>query len=134
MGSVVGELQRLAYLRERTTELSNGYVMAMGELMQIAREALGEHSFEVWVDEAMPFGVDTARRYLAVYLAKTHLPDAPLPPAHRALYAVGYGTMPETRREPCRAASQITAELLRCDLGELSPRLRVALEAWLAGR
>ena len=122
-----------ADLGQRIVDLANEFVVQTGEVLETARQELGLMEYERFVVEQLPFGIETARRYRAVYLAVTNLPDAPLPAAHRALYAVGHGDMPECVQEPCRSAQETAGELLRHDASELSGRLRVSLEAWLAG-
>jgi hypothetical protein len=110
---------------------ASDYVITTGGLLNDARELLGQEAYERWVVESLPFGLDTARRYRAVYLAVTNLPDAPLPAPHRALYAVGHGDMPEEVVPPERPVEETAADLLRHDPSELSARLRVLLEVWL---
>ena len=133
MVSVASDPATIAHLTERVVEVANQYVVITGEVLQLGLEAFGREGYEQWIAEWLPFNVSTAERYRAVHLAITHLPEAPLPAAHGAMYAVGHGAMPEQHEQPGRTADELAADLLRYFPRELSPRLRVALEVWLVG-
>lgn len=133
MGRVSAVASVRADLQDRIIVEANDYVIATGRLLHEGREALGHAAYEKWVVEDLPFSLSAARRYRAVYLAVANLPDAPLPAAYRALYAVGAGNMPETIEHPDRPLEETAADLLRHDPSELSKRLRIVLEVWLVG-
>ena len=133
MPKVAERAAALAHLTDRVTEVSNDHVLQVGEILQVGREELGRAVYERWVAERLPFSLTAAERYRAVYLAVTNLPDAPLPAPHRALYAVGLGQLPERAVGPCLTADELASDLIRYDASEVSPRLRVVIEAWLVG-
>ena len=63
-------------------------VMRVGELLERGFQMYPD-DWKRWVDEDLPFGLDTARRLRAVYLAYKHLPPeklAQLPRAWQALF------------------------------------------------
>jgi hypothetical protein len=65
-------------------------VMRVGELLERAWQMYPD-DWKRWVVEDLPFGLDTARRLRAVYLAYKHLPPeklAQLPRAWQALFAI----------------------------------------------
>jgi len=62
----------------------------VGRLLREAQD-LAPKQFRVWVEERLPFGIDTARRLIAVHLAYSELPKDQidrLPHPWQALYAL----------------------------------------------
>jgi hypothetical protein len=131
MARVAKDSVAAAHLAERVHVVADDYVKRVGKILQLGREELGRKGYEKLVAERLPFNIATADRYRAVHLATLHLPDAPLPSPHRALYAIGHGDLPEQRESPSRCADELVAELVRHDAAEVTPRLRVIIEAWL---
>lgn len=64
--------------------------LRVGELLLEAR-AIDPDGFRAWVESKMPFGIDKARRLIAIHLAYRDLPPetiAQLPEPWQALYAL----------------------------------------------
>lgn len=79
------------WLTSKVYETVDRVVMSLGEYLQLGRERLGKGGYEDWVENDLPFGLDTAKRYRAVYLAYSNLrPEvlAQLPRAWQAMYAL----------------------------------------------
>lgn len=79
------------WLTEKVYEAVDRVVMTLGELLEVGRSRLGKEGYEDWVENDLPFGLETARRYLAVYRAYANLPQhvlQQLPRAWQAMYAL----------------------------------------------
>lgn len=64
--------------------------LKVGRLLREAQE-LAPAEFRTWVDESLPFGMDTARRLVAIHLSYQKLSEAQieqLPHPWQALYAL----------------------------------------------
>ena len=81
----------LEEIKEQIFETIDRAAMRTGELLHLARQKLSKRDFERWVTEELPFGVDTAKRLRAVYLAHSELPPkvlSSLPRPWQAMYAL----------------------------------------------
>lgn len=93
MGDVVHlheSTSRLAQIETEVFETVDRMCLRVGALMFEARELDGP-GFQAWVNERMPFGYDTARRLVAIYLAYRELPAesiAKLPRPWQAMFAL----------------------------------------------
>ena len=79
------------WLTIKVYETCDRVVLALGEYLEVGRDRLGKEGYEEWVVEDLPFGLDTAKRYRAVYRAYANLPKSTLdqlPRAWQALYAL----------------------------------------------
>lgn len=66
-------------------------VLRVGELLEEGRQSTSKAGFERWVINDLPFGLDTARRFRAIFLAFRELPEEMLtqmPRPWQALYAL----------------------------------------------
>jgi hypothetical protein len=80
-----------AWLTERVHETVDHAVMKLGELLELGRDKLGREGYERWILEDLPFGLDTGKRYRAIYRAYKELPAerlALLPKPWQAMYAL----------------------------------------------
>jgi len=159
-------------LTRQIYEAASRAVMEIGRLLLIGKEDMGRQAYEAWVEDELPFGLDTASRYMRIYQAYSNLDEATLarlPRPWQALYALraidqasltaltecgDVGPTTTVREaiamvrqyksdrwtgEPLstgHASARSVADAVAADLMthrpcDLSPRLRVALDAWL---
>ena len=160
------------WLTTRVIETVEAAVMKLGELLELGRSRLGKEVYDSWVTDDLPFGLDTAKRYRAIWRAYSEL-DAEvlkrLPRPWQAMYALSAVASSDLRtlvaegqvspsttvadartlaqryradrwtgeapgpepRPSASAADRAAMALMEYDPSELSPRVRVALDAWL---
>lgn len=95
---VVGSLDEIASEIYSTID---SMALRVGELLDVAYRSNSRARFERWVVDDLPFGLDTAKRLRAVYLAQRELPlhvRERLPRPWQALYALVAVGQPELER------------------------------------
>lgn len=101
--------------------------MRLGDLLDHAVEISSRAEYERWVTEDLPFGLDTAKRLRAIFLAYRELPDEMLvemPRPWQALYALAAVPRPvlEQAIEDGTVNGQMTVEQTRAVARELNGR------------
>lgn len=99
--------------------------LRIGELLQRALEAHGTERFREWVTNDLPFGIETARRMRAVYLAYREFPPellASMPAPWQALYALS--KVPRPRLVEAIESGEVHARLSARAAIEVSKELR----------
>lgn len=99
--------------------------LRVGELLERALQAHGLERWRQWVDEDLPFGLETARRLRAVYLAYREFPAemlASMPHPWQALYALS--KIPKPRLIEAIESGQVNASLSARAAIEVSKELR----------
>lgn len=150
----------LADYRDRIIREVDGVALRVGKLLREAK-AVDPDDFNRWVEEELPFGLETARRLVAISVAYEKLPPeqvALLPRPWQAMYALkalpmsviangiedGTITPKMTVREARKFAAGVSgrgSRVSRADVAagllmqfgahELSPSVRHAVRAWL---
>jgi hypothetical protein len=105
------KLDRLEEIEREVYGAIDHMCLRVGGLLNEARQ-LNPRGFDRWVDSTLPFGVDKAKRLIAIHLAYSELPEetiAQLPRPWQALYAlrsvpieVAVAAGPETTVEAAR--------------------------------
>lgn len=111
------------WLTARVYDSLDRVALTLGQLLDVGRARLGREGYERWVEEDLPFGLDTAKRYVAVYRAYAHLPKETLdrlPRAWQAMYALRCIDHPAMRK--------------MLDSGEVGPKTTVVEAKRLARR
>ena len=83
-------IERLDEIETEVFQVVDQMCLRVGELLWEARE-INPSGFQDWVNERMPFGVDTAKRLSAIFLAYRELPAesvAKLPRPWQAMFAL----------------------------------------------
>jgi hypothetical protein len=84
------KLDRLDEIEREVYSEVDRMCLRVGALLHEARQLAGRQ-FPSWVEHNMPFGIDKARRLIAIHLAYSELPEetvAQLPRPWQALYAL----------------------------------------------
>lgn len=113
------KIDRRSEIEREVFEAVDRMCLRIGALLHEAQQ-LDRRGFTKWVETSLPFGIDKARRLIAIHLAYSELPPetvAQLPRPWQALYAL--------RSVPVQAA---------IDAGEIGPETTVVAARTLARR